>query len=426
GPGVRNLELARALAAHARVTLAAPGQPVADAAGVTLLGYQTDQDLEPALAAADAVLALGQLVSRRPRLRQLDKPLIVDWYDPFEIEKLAQAAAVPADYWTQVDRESHLDLNLQARAGDFFICASDRQRDYWLGVLLACGRARLADYADDPTLRTLIDVVPFGLPAAPPVRGGPAIKGVVPGISPADRVLYWGGGLWQWFDPLLLIEALAEIVRQRPEVKVFFAAGRHFDTATVPEMPIYQAVVERARALGLLDQHVFFGDWVPYARRGDFLLDADLGVSLHRAGLESRFAFRTRFLDYLWAGLPMVVSAGDPLAELVDQHSLGRVIAPGDPAALTAAVLELLAEPDLRARLAPRFASVAAQFHWARVIEPLARFLRAPRFAPDARRALDGLDLAARVKTLETELQAVRNTRVMRAAGWLERWRRGR
>ena len=424
GPGVRGLEMARALAAHVRVTLAAPGQPEADLPGVRVLGYQSYAELDPAINAASAVLAIGQLVSRIPRLRQLDRPLIVDWYDPFEIEKLAQVDSVAPEFWPLVERESHLDLNLQARAGDFFVCASDRQRDYWLGVLLACGRARMDDYAHDPTLRSLIDVVPFGLPSAPPRRTGPAIRDVVPGVRASDRVLYWGGGLWQWFDPLLLIEALAVIAAQRDDVKVFFAAGLHFNRAAVPEMPIYRQVVERARALGLLDRHVFFGDWVPYAERANYLLEADLGVSLHRAGLESRFAFRTRFLDYLWAGLPMVVSAGDPLADLVAAQGLGRVVPPGDRDALVAALLELLERPGLRAELAPRFAAVAEQFQWERVVAPLARFVAAPRFAPDARRALDGLDLAARVKTLEATLTTLNNGRVMRLLRWIDGLRR--
>ncbi len=423
GPGVRCLEIARAMSAYGPVTLAAPGQPQADAVGVRLVGYQTPGDLETAINTADVVLAIGQLVSRIPRLRQLDRPLIVDWYDPFEIEKLAQADAIAPEFHALVERESHLDLNLQARAGDFFLCASERQRDYWLGVLLACGRGRLAEYATDPTLRTLIDVVPFGLPSQPPCQTAPAVKGVLPGVRKTDRLLYWGGGLWQWFDPFTLLEALAHIVRQRDDVKAFFAAGRHFNAATVPDMPIYGQVVERARGLNLLDRYVFFGDWIPYAERANYLLEADLGVSLHREGLESRFAFRSRFLDYIWSGLPMVVTQGDSLADLVQQCGLGRVVPPSDVNALTTAILELLSG-DARRELAPRFAAVAQAFTWEAVVQPIVRFMQTPRFAPDARRTLEGLELADRVKQLEETLTQINNGRVMRALRWLDRLRR--
>ena len=47
-------------------------------------------------------------------------------------------------------------------SGDAFVCASERQRDLWLGALLALGRIDPDAYAADPSLRSLIDVVPFG------------------------------------------------------------------------------------------------------------------------------------------------------------------------------------------------------------------------------------------------------------------------
>jgi hypothetical protein len=423
GPAVRCLEMARALAKYADITLAALGPPEVDGAGFRVIGYQSFQDLQPAINAAGVVLALGQLVSRIERLRQLDRPLIVDWYDPFEIEKLAMGTAVNAEYWPLVDRESHDDLYLQARAGDFYLCASERQRDLWLGALLASGRINMATYTADPSLRSLIDVVPFGLTADPPRRTGPAVKGVHPGVRVTDRLLYWGGGLWQWFDPLILLDAMADIAAQRDDVKLLFAASLHFNQATVPEMPIYQRVRERAARLGLLDRAVFFGDWIPYGERQNYLLDADLGLSLHRDGLESRFAFRTRLLDYIWAGLPMVVTRGDPLAEMVEQHRLGIVVPPGDADALTRAILDVLARPDARAEMAERFAAVAAGYTWDRVVQPIVQFLAAPRHAPDARRAVDQLDLAVRVKSLQTTLDALQSGRIMRVIRFIDRLR---
>ncbi len=45
---------------------------------------------------------------------------------------------------------------------------------------------------------------------------------------------------------------------------------------------------------------------------------------------ETRYAFRTRMLDYLWARLPIICSDGDFFADLVRQHGLGWVVAPED------------------------------------------------------------------------------------------------
>jgi hypothetical protein len=140
---------------------------------------------------------------------------------------------------------------------------------------------------------------------------------------------------------------------------------------------------ELAAALGLADRHVVFLDWVPYTERGGYLLEADVGVSLHPDGVETRYAFRSRLLDCVWAGLPLVCTGGDALGDLVAREGLGRVVPFGDEAAVADALRALLDESHLRADLAPRFARVAATLTWDEAVKPLAAFLRAPRFAPD-------------------------------------------
>jgi hypothetical protein len=128
-----------------------------------------------------------------------------------------------------------------------------------------------------------------------------------------------------------------------------------------------------ARELGLEGRRVHFHDgWVPYAERGAWLLDADLGVSAHPAHLESRFAFRTRIVDYLWAGLPVVTTGGDALGELVRARGLGRTVAPGDAEAFAAACAQLLDGGAAAERAAAR--TVAEELRWERVVEPLREF----------------------------------------------------
>jgi hypothetical protein len=150
-------------------------------------------------------------------------------------------------------------------------------------------------------------------------------------------------------------------------------------------MLMYERTVALADELGLRDRTVFFNDaWVPYAERQDYLLEADIGVSTHYESIETLFAFRTRLLDYLWAGLPMIVSSGDTLSELVAEHDLGYVVAPGDVAGLAAAIVKLAGEPDRRATRADAMAEVRARFTWERTLEPLVNFCRNPYHAADA------------------------------------------
>ena len=426
GPGIRAWEMACALAERFEVLLAAPGEPQRHHDKVRLMGYEPNDPrhtlLRSYLANAGAVLVMGPLLTKLSPLQDLGKPTIVDMYDPFELEKLTHSAGVEERHHAALNGESDSALALQARAGDFYICASERQRDLWLGVLLAHGRVNTLTYAQDPELRALIDVVPSGMSSQLPRRQRNVLKGVHPGIGADDRLLFWNGGLWQWLDPFTLLDALMLVLDSRDDVKLYFAAGRHFDADTVPEMPIYSQVVERCRALGLLDSHVFFGDWIPYDERADYLLETDLGVSMHRATLDSRFASRARLLDCIWAGLPTISTAGDPLSDMLAQHGLGRTVPPERPDLLAEAILDMLADDGLQQRVAERSRGLGDELAWSCAVEPVARFLERVAFAPDALLAARGVkeawqdrqEMLQRIDELETHLAEIRRGRVMR------------
>ena len=175
--------------------------------------------------------------------------------------------------------------------------------------------------------------------------------------------------------------------------------------------------------LELEGRHVFFRDgWVPYERRQDFLLEADIGVSTHLLHLETAYSFRTRMLDYLWAGLPVVTTTGDGFSSLVVKHGIGRTAPPGDVDALAAALLELLLDEQARQMCITASRRLAHMFEWQKVLEPLVSFCRHPMRAADA---------DATVELDEPTRQTFRCTRSPRA-GWREmlapspvRWRKG-
>jgi hypothetical protein len=238
-------------------------------------------------------------------------------------------------------------------------------------------------YDEDPTLRSLISVVPFGVNEAPPRRTRPAIKGVVPGIGPDDKVILWGGGIYNWFDPLTLLRAVDRLRVRRPDVRLFFLGLKH-PNPDIPEMRMAVAARELSDTLGLTGTHAFFNEeWVDYDDRQNYLLDADIGVSTHLDHVETAMSFRTRIVDYLWASLPTVATGGDALADLIEARELGRTVPAGDIEALEAALGALLDDDGLRARMGANAVAVAAELTWSKVLAPLVEFCRAPRRAPD-------------------------------------------
>jgi glycosyltransferase involved in cell wall biosynthesis len=385
GPGIRCWELAKVLSSHCSVVLAAPGVSARQHPGVTIAPYRRGDDAAiAALAtAADAILTLPYLAHELPSLARSGKPLILDLYDPFILETLEAGGSYPPSEQQRIHQSNVAVLNEQIQRGDFFLCASERQRDFWLGMLAARLRINPFTYAQDKSLRQLVAVVPFGLPGQPPVATSPVLKGVYPGIGADDKVVLWAGGLWPWLDPLTLIRAAAQVVRKCPDVKLYFMSRGHFDSGVAPDSAWANEAVHLSRELGLLDRHVFFGDWIPYDHRADYLLESDIGVSLHSDTLESHFAWRTRVLDYLWAGLPMLLSSGDVLSDEVRQQGLGVVVAPGDVAGVAAGILDLLDKPGLRQEQSATFSALGQQYRWERVAAPLLAFCVQPHRAAD-------------------------------------------
>lgn len=381
GPGIRAYHFATELAKGNDVTLTVPYETDIRPGGVDLVQMRPDDDagLTRLVRDFDAVIAQQLPVRTMYYLTRTTTRTVYDLYAPVIAEQLAldsrHERSHRRDLWF---RRNSLVQEVVLSAGDAFICASERQRDLWLGELAALGRIGQDRYRDDPSLRSLIDVVPFGIEPEPPVAGEPVLKGVVPGIGPDDKVLLWGGGIWNWFDPLTVIRAVHVLSQRRDDVRLYFLGLGH-PNPEIGEMAMATRAVELAAELDLRDRVVFFNPgWVPYAERGRFLLDADVAVSAHFDDFETRFAFRTRLLDSFWAGLPVVTTGGDALSELVAQRGLGLVVDFEDVDGWVASIEVLLDNKAERARIRHSAEAVRQELAWPRVVTTLARLAAVP------------------------------------------------
>jgi glycosyltransferase involved in cell wall biosynthesis len=383
GPAIRCLELSRALSGAGHdVTLAAPEVRSGRDEPFTVASLDR-RELRALAGAHDAILIQGWTLERHPVLARSGVPLVVDLYDPFALELLMLLEGRTVTERAQAQAHAMRAMCDQLDAGDFFLCASERQRDYWLGWLDARGRINPRTHDEDPELRTLIDVAPFGLPSAPPERRGPGCRGVMPGVGEHELVLLWAGGVYNWLDPVTLVRAVAASARQHPELRLVFMSATYPDAA-MPELRRLGEARTAAGELGVDRRQVLFNEeWVPYERRADWLLDADVGVSAHLEQVESRFSFRTRILDYLWTGLPVLCTRGDTLADEIETRGIGNAVAPGDVDAAAAAISRLAADAGVRAECGRRAREYASSLTWDRAAAPLVAFCAQPRRAAD-------------------------------------------
>jgi glycosyltransferase involved in cell wall biosynthesis len=378
GVGIRATELAKVLRAHGQVALA-----VAEASGeleefpLVEFNPHDPRALAPHLEWADVVVARPQWPLAMRVMRHSGARLIFDIYDPdtfATIEHYAERSLRRRRLMAafSVDR-----LAEALRTGHHFICASERQLDFYLGVMLAEGLISPAVCARDPSFRSVIDVVPFGVPTDPPERmGGPGIRDTFPGIAPEDEIVLWNGGIWDWFDAPTGIRGMASLAQRRPQAKLVFMGGS--------SGRLHRAEHEAralASELGLIDRVVFFNEgWIPYARRADWLLDAHCALSTHRQHIETRLAFRTRVLDCFWASLPVVCTGGDELSERVERDGLGITVPEQDPDAIASGLESVLDRG--KDAYSENLRLAAEEYAWPAVAEPLVRFVTSPSEPP--------------------------------------------
>lgn len=378
GPAIRAVEMARVLGTDHKVTVVSTTR-AADVAGPFTVQAADGAQLVELCSAQQILVLQGHTLVRHPELARTGAYLVMDAYNVLHLEILAGS---PPNTELEVTKAVRA-MATQLEMGDFILCSHQAQRDLWIGYLSALGRVNPANYDDDPQLDSLIACAPFGVPDAPLPDGPAVMRGVLPGVGESSTILLWAGGVYNWFDPLLSIKAAELLADRHPDLHLVFLGTQHPSADTVATATLREAMTY-ARDRGLLNRTVhFLPGWVPVDERGRYLREADLGICAHHPSLETRYSYRTRMLDYLWAGIPIVTAEGDYFAALVDAEGLGATFPCGDTEAAAAALERLLTDDQYRAACAARSADVGRRMTWPRTLEPLRQYCATPRRARD-------------------------------------------
>jgi len=369
GIGIRYLEMARRLPKFGfDAVLVSPwrsGEPPRVGSGSVEVRRFGAAPLPDLLRGCDVAVAQGQLAN--DLLHQApDLPSVVDLYDPFLVENLVHVNTLGLDPW----RNDHRSFVHQLSGGDLFLCSSPEQRAWYLGFLTALGRVNPHRYRDDPTLSGLIVEAPFGVPD--PL---PPYCPLLPARVPGERRLLFGG-LYDWYDPEPLLVAFAAV----PDRNARLLFVRQPPEAQAPQRLL--AEVE-ARSRVEDPERIGFLDWVPFERRYDLLRDVDALAACHAPGLETDLSLRTRFIDALAVGCPVLTTNGGTVPRLLREWDAGIVVPCGDVEALRCGIEELVAGgEEVLARARRGREQVRLTYSWDRTLAPLVDFLASPRTDP--------------------------------------------
>lgn len=386
GPGIRAWEISKCLSKQFKVILAIPDYSDVNeesrffkdiAFEVVSYSVKNPSLVESIARKSKIIITQGYILSKFPVLLELPVHIVVDMYVPFVLENLfIHKEKTP----NLKDREFiHLNdlrvYNEQIIHGDHFLCANDRQKDLFMGSLMSLNRIGPEILDLDPSLNDLITVIPFGISENDEEDNHERdIRSRFSQIRDNDVLLLWGGVISNWFDPVTLLYAMHEALKENQNIKLFFLSTIH-PNPLLPEFDMAKKAMQISNELQLTDKHVFFNDsWIDYNKRGRYFRDADIGVSIHESHFETYYSSRTRILDYFKYNLPIICTEGDYFADLVRQENLGITVPSGSPKALKRAILILAEKRDQREQIRERMQEIKERLLWDRVTESFVRY----------------------------------------------------
>jgi glycosyltransferase involved in cell wall biosynthesis len=396
-PGIRAFHMAQVLGRclpEAEVTLGAPDySDIEDQPEFRVVKYNRFT-LNLLFYRYDIVISLSFPPFALPAM--VGRRFVLDFFSNFAMEwmEVGKTQRNARKRWTWYETQRQY-INLQFTAADFIICNNERQRDFFIGVLQSLGLVTGRVYDKDHDLRRLIASCPHGIrpeevrSATCDVRSDEpptshfALRtshSPVPGVQPGDRVLLWNAGMVGWYDPVTAIKAVHALAQERPDVKLVCIGSRYPDPGFPAEDPTMRAALEAADALGVTGKQVIFvRGWLPYEEVKDYLRGGYLGLCTYYHNAETHYAHRTRFVDLIWAELPIVCTRGDILAEMVEQRGLGITLPEGDVDAVVAALRRLLDDGEFYSACVANLRDVKRELAWEQTLAPLVGFCRDPR-----------------------------------------------
>ncbi len=300
-------------------------------------------------------------------------PLIVDVYAPYMIEHIYHNFSPKSQSDRKNFKENILLPSLNPFLyGDLFLCANDRQRKYFLGLLTAIGRISPNSRGHD-----LVKIVPFGIREEFPKYEKEILKKKKE--LRGKKIILWLGPIFPWYDPLSMIEAMAIVAKKHPDHALVFVGGKSPLVESHLTNPTYKKSIELASGLRLLSKNVFFYDWMDYSSIKNLYFEAEFFVALHPVTLEMELsAEKGRVLDSLWANLPVICSKGDFLSEIVSSNKLGLTVNIGDIQDISEKINEMIENKKLRSNIKKNIMEYAKHRSWDNMVIPLIEFCKNP------------------------------------------------
>ncbi|MCX6043832.1 MAG: glycosyltransferase [Chloroflexi bacterium] len=307
------------------------------------------------------------------RLRT-DRPLWMDIYG--DILTIMQASYFRA----QTDRGLQTSIAFMRqvlRAGDVFSGCGTPQQHAMVGELAMVGRLNRHTFGYE-----FVHVVLPGSPPAvetPAFRSKPRVLLNQHGIAEDDFVVLWCGGYNTWTDVDTLFKALEWAMAQDPRLH-YVSVGAN--TYEAPDN-VYKTLLSMIEQSPYRERFHMLG-WRPWTEMASYYQDSDVGINIDALHYETIYGTRTRLVEMIAAGLPIVTSVGAELSYLLLNQGAALTFEVGDWQVFGHQLVKLAQNQELRDQFAQAaYAYSTHQLSFMTTTAALRTWVRNPKRAPD-------------------------------------------
>jgi len=326
----------------------------------TLAGLMSDKDT------VVVSYCMGDLSVGVVEAIRADQQLILDCYVPIYVEISARASDdLRGEYDAFTNEVTRWSKVL--KRGDVFLCANQNQKRFYQGVLAGLGRVNPATYADNQIL-----IVPYGIYADSPIQTYKPITKYLEKQKDFNKVL-WFGAVYPWFDLRLLIQAVNNLNNEGVPTKLVIVGAKNPFNGHPDFIKKYDELIEYISEDKDAKENTWLVDWVEFSDRGNWYLDSDVVISINKIGEENELAWRTRLMDYVWADLPVLTNAGDPLGDDLVNNGAAIKLVDISAKGLTKGLRDSLADKSKLDTVRENLKSLRSKYLWNEVVKPLSQ-----------------------------------------------------
>ncbi|MGD2157646.1 MAG: glycosyltransferase [Anaerolineales bacterium] len=301
------------------------------------------------------------------------KPIWMDIYG--EYLTIIQAAS----YRAQSDRGIKTSIAFMKevlRSADIVSACSTPQKHALVGELAMAGRLKKDTFG--------YEFVRVILPGASSSGGGQknsSCRAVWDALEmPEDAfVVLWCGGYNTWTDVEILFSGLEHAMAANPQVH-FISVGANTYEAADNVYYRFQKMIDNSPNR---ERYHLLG-WQPWSEIAGYYRASDVGINIDAMHYETIYGTRTRLVDMIAEGLPVITSLGSELSYLLGGYNAGLTFEIGDWRKMGKHIIALANDPERKDTLAQGASAVAKnELSFTSTTASLREWVSMPRLAPD-------------------------------------------